>query len=141
MIVECRKELLNIDKCPRILHCISRDRAMGMGFARQVTSYIQRNPMGVWHTLDAAPDVLFWFAETKMIANLITKENYFEKPTIADLALLLCQFEELSRANPLSFGGIWDCPRIGCGLDRLEWEEVKGIMEAVDIRFRVWGVF
>lgn len=59
---------------------------------------------------------------------LITKYRYFEKPTyktLTDALLLLKSKCETDRIDKLAM------PRIGCGLDRLDFNRVRDIIKAV----------
>lgn len=56
---------------------------------------------------------------------LITKEKYYNKPTIETLKktlLKLCEDCEKQNINTLFM------PKLGCGLDKLNWKKVKSII-------------
>ncbi len=62
----------------------------------------------------------------RKIFYLITKEHYYDKPTMESLRQTLQELAVLCNAfgiNRLSM------PRIGCGLDKLNWNLVKKIIQ------------
>jgi hypothetical protein len=61
--------------------------------------------------------------------HLVTKERYFHKPTYLSLTTAL---EDMNRTwlrmhNDIKLA----MPKIGCGLDKLEWDKVKEIILSV----------
>ncbi len=121
-----------------ILHCISADKAMGAGIAKplQDTFKIRENwPQKLpkrligWNNKGYS---VFVSCGDQLIGNLITKENYWGKPTYTTF------WEALNDAtqtlNSLHLEG-FDVPnkivmpRIGCGLDKLEWEKARPMIE------------
>ncbi len=122
-----------------ILHCISADKVMGAGIAKplQDTFKIRENwPQKLPKSLigwDHKGYSVFVLGENKqVIGNLITKELCYNKPTYTTF------WEALDDAaqtlNSLNLEGFnvpnkIVMPRIGCGLDKLEWEKVKPMVE------------
>ena len=138
MIVEERKELIKLDKNLNVVHCISRDHAMGKGFAVVVKRYAASQGLHLVKMPDMANCSAFVGPEHK-IFNLITKENYWDKPDFIGFMGVLWEWCDWVEGK---FPGlVWDCPKLGCGLDRLEWEEVREAMSVCPSKFRVWGVF
>lgn len=123
-----------------ILHCISADKVMGAGIAKplQDTFRIRENwPQKLPKRLigwDNNGYSVFVSCGDQLIGNLITKENYWNKPTYTTF------WEALNDAaqtlNSLHLEG-FDVPnkivmpRIGCGLDKLKWEKVRPMIETV----------
>lgn len=62
------------------------------------------------------------------VLNLITKERYFEKPSIITMRIALQNMKEICLANDITKLAM---PRIGCGLDRLQWDKVKQSIENI----------
>ena len=125
---EERRDLFSVPKDYVLVHCISADCAMGAGIAREFTkrgvkSYIQTHVSPaelvvgncvVTHATD-------WVAE----CNLITKAHYWEKPTYETLEAAL---------NSLKQKGFTKLamPLIGCGLDKLSWQNVSAMVKTID---------
>ena len=127
MIVnEYKKDLFKVDSANYLVHCISSDFALGAGIAklfkqRGVKQYLIDHYESKWNGIGYA-----LYAPIDGYAgvyNLVTKERYYNKPTYATLREAL---EDLKSRIPK------ECkiamPYIGCGLDKLEWNNVKDII-------------
>jgi len=62
----------------------------------------------------------------RFIYYLITKQRYFQKPTMESLRTALTSMQAHMRANGVVSLGI---PRLGCGLDRLDWRAVSAMIK------------
>uniref|UniRef100_A0A8D0GUE9 ADP-ribose glycohydrolase OARD1 n=1 Tax=Sphenodon punctatus TaxID=8508 RepID=A0A8D0GUE9_SPHPU len=127
--------------CPAknsLAHCISEDCRMSAGIAA-----VFKNKFGsVQELLDQGKksgEVAVLKRDDRYIYYLITKKKYFHKPTYKSLRSSL----EAMKTHCLD-NGVTDVsmPRIGCGLDRLEWNEVSLMLEEVfedtDIKITVY---
>ena len=142
--IEETRDLFSLPQDYLLVHCISADRAMGAGIAK-----VFRDKYGIRHALYIYEALTGrkW-NETDMIgkcvtvrsyqcpwcvANLITKHNYYDKPTYETLKSALedlkRKIESLKKITPLS--NKIGMPLIGCGLDRLKWDRVSGIIKDV----------
>lgn len=115
-----------------LVHCISKDCAMGKGIAKTFKTYYPRmkdfllNSKGLRNGVDYP--AIFYYSPYKNkhnVINLITKEKYYNKPTYDSLKQSLINLRELCKSK-----GIKDIsmPLIGCGLDNLDWVQVKSIL-------------
>ena len=64
----------------------------------------------------------------RYIYNLVTKEKYHEKPTMTDLRKSLLQMRKHMQEKGVEGVAM---PRIGCGLDLLDWQRVRRLLEEV----------
>lgn len=128
-----------------IFHCISADKAMGAGIAKpmQEKFHIRENwpvpPMlcDENYSFDVCGCCIITPADKDSIVfNLVTKAKYWQKPTYQTLKDSLChalsyfgQFEKLPKKIVM--------PRIGCGLDKLDWAKVKPMIEEIFADFNV----
>lgn len=117
-----------------LAHCISADCAMGMGIALQFRNRGVRDMLlgaaengrlrwdGEGYCLTAYTD------DGRRVFNLVTKEKFFMKPTYNTLRQSLMAMRRRLRGetNPKIA-----MPRIGCGLDKLDWEQVYQIITDV----------
>lgn len=117
------------------VQCISADLRMGRGIAEQFNDHfdMKRKLMEKYKIEDTIESFRHQKAEvifTKEapVFNLITKEHYWDKPNLASMAeaLKLLRF----------YCGVFEVkellmPKIGCGLDKLEWKSVKKIIFSV----------
>lgn len=109
-----------------LCHCVSEDLAMGKGIA-----LLFKQKYGNVQYLKSQNAKVGYFAllETeKKIFYLVSKKRYFDKPTYESLKHCLIEM-----MNYMLVYGIksLSMPLIGCGLDKLEWNKVKDIIEDV----------
>jgi O-acetyl-ADP-ribose deacetylase (regulator of RNase III) len=111
-----------------LAHCVSTDLQMSKGIAtlfKNKFSHVQelqaqnKKTGQVAYIKDLSDRYIFY---------LITKNKYFERPTYISLYESLVELRELCKQLKVSELSI---PRIGCGLDRLEWTRVKKYLEGV----------
>lgn len=131
-IHEIQGDLFDLPHGYVLAHCVSADFAMGAGIAKTfaqkypamrnylITHYFDLNDPDNYVGPGAYPYL--------DVFNLVTKRRVWEKPTYVTLRTAL---EDLKRyAEEMSIDRL-AMPRIGCGLDRLEWDQVKPIIEEV----------
>lgn len=140
---EIRGDLFSLPKEYILAHCISSDFALGAGIAKTFRDrYGIKETLKLAHGKDGSGEphgayswhdkgyCLFVSSEACpwTVANLVTKGRYFQKPTYGTLKEALHDFKT----------GLLNCypnvkkvgmPLIGCGLDRLEWENVREIIK------------
>ncbi len=127
------RDLFSVSEDYYLAHCISADFGMGKGIVvefnkrfdmknklhRKYLDYINE-----WHSRGYKGDCIL----EGQVLNLITKERYFHKPTYQSMQSALeimkkiCEKEEISKIA---------MPVIGCGLDRLKWDNVSEIIKDV----------
>ena len=64
----------------------------------------------------------------RFVYYLVTKDRYFHKPTYLSLESSLVMMRLHAVENKVKHLAM---PKIGCGLDRLEWSKVKDIINSV----------
>ena len=111
-----------------LAHCVSADFHMGVGVAKQVkTRYPTTYPKDVNHKRQ--PVFAQWIeGERRYVYHLVTKQRYFEKPTYESVKTSLQQMRthaEWSGVHRISM------PRMGCGLDKLNWSEIRSLIKDV----------
>lgn len=113
-----------------LCHCISSDFALGAGIAKTFAK------MGVKKTLcenfpkqwQGRGYCLITVTNSVTVANLVTKERYFHKPTLETLRQALENLRKQALEMKLTRIAM---PKIGCGLDKLEWTVVREIIRDV----------
>eukprot|EP01100_Stratorugosa_tubuloviscum_P004772 TRINITY_DN2204_c0_g1_i2.p2 TRINITY_DN2204_c0_g1~~TRINITY_DN2204_c0_g1_i2.p2 ORF type:complete len:153 (-),score=46.71 TRINITY_DN2204_c0_g1_i2:651-1109(-) len=108
-------------------HCISSDCGMSKGIAIEFKKRFgginelrsQINRIG---------QVAFLRRENRFIYYLITKEFYFNKPTYQSLENSLKHLREIMIVNNDKSISL---PKIGCGLDKLEWPKVEKLIKEI----------
>lgn len=125
---EEKRDLLSVPQGWWIAHCISADFALGAGVAKQIDE-----AFGMRNMLHAS----WGFAQTELtgsclpccnVLNLVTKEKYWQKPTLDSLREALNDMRLYAKESAIKKIAM---PKIGCGLDRLKWEDVSPMIQEV----------
>lgn len=118
------------DKDTMILHCISADYALGKGFAAQIEQRYKVRDFLKAVGKHECPDVI----AVDNILNMVTKQYYYNKPTPESFNQALILAREFCLEHNVKR---LIMPRIGSGLDRLDWEfcreSIKYILDEFDI--------
>lgn len=116
-----------------LCHCVSVDLKMGAGIAVEfkkrfgrVKELEQQNP--------EIGKVLYLKDNGRFIFYLITKEKYYNKPSYESLNQCLINLYQLCKKFNLTHLAM---PKIGCGLDKLEWEKVELLIRNIFVDIRV----
>uniref|UniRef100_A0A0G4HD65 Macro domain-containing protein n=1 Tax=Chromera velia CCMP2878 TaxID=1169474 RepID=A0A0G4HD65_9ALVE len=126
---EIKGDLFKQQQTQHLAHCISADCRLGKGIAK-----IFKDKFGGISELQQQKQTAGGCALLKRsgacIFNLVTKEKYWQKPTYASLQSSLEALRVLAKKQDKPVTKI-AMPRIGCGLDGLEWHKVRGVIEDV----------
>lgn len=125
ILKEEQRDLFSVPHGYYFAHCISGDFALGAGIAVQFNELYNmkkklQHAFGSWNGNEALLiDNVF---------NLVTKNKYYNKTTYDSLRKSLEDMAEQIEDLEIEKLAI---PQIGCGLDKLDWEQVKEIIEEV----------
>ena len=128
---EVQKDLFTVPQVYYLAHCISGDYALGAGIAKVFDQvYNMRFKL---HRDYAIPDGEKYANVGRALLvdnvfNLVTKQRCFHKPTYDTLYETLVDMKEQCENFDIEKIAM---PLIGCGLDRLDWEQVKDVIEDV----------
>ena len=110
-----------------VAHCISSDFALGAGIAKEINERYN-----VKEILTTNPSYKISFKDnqgyvlvTGQVFNLVTKQKYFHKPTYTSLENALVKLADLLKYRHID---TIHMPKIGCGLDKLDWNIVFHII-------------
>lgn len=123
------RDLFSVPDDYYLAHCISADFNTGKGI---VVEFDKR--FGIKEKLQTKyPNFLNQYTGgncllTDKVFNLVTKPNYWSKPTYRTLKESLVCMKDLCIKNSTMKIAM---PVIGCGLDRLEWNKVSEIIKEV----------
>lgn len=123
-ITTVKKDLFTMPQGYYLAHCISADFALGAGIAKTFdTVYNMRHKL-----FKDRPNYVYNGGDAILIDNtfnLVTKAKYWHKPTYDSMREAL----EMMREH-LEFMDVTKLamPRVGCGLDRLQWNQVYDII-------------
>lgn len=125
------RDLFTVPHDYYLCHCISADFALGAGIAKKfaelgvkadlIKHYRKYAWLGCGQCLYT--HVTQWAGEY----NLVTKEKYCHKPSLETLHTALLSL----RGHPATKNIKIAMPKIGCGLDKLKWDDVQRIIEDV----------
>lgn len=133
---EEQRDLFTVPHGYWLAHCISADFALGAGIAKQVEErYGMKKMLRLTHG-DGEPGRETWdFAiwgpaclSCSNVLNLVTKEKCFHKPTLDTLRTALEDMKLVCFEKGVTKVAM---PRIGCGLDRLDWDDVLPMIEDI----------
>ena len=121
-----------------LAHCVSRDLKLGKGIAK-----LFRQKFGRMKELEEANaqigDIAILKVGTRYVYNLVTKDRFYEKPTYDNLKLCLEKMRDYALEHNVK---AINMPKIGCGLDKLNWDVVRTMIKNVfletDIKISVY---
>ena len=121
---ENKQDLFSVGVNYHLAHCISADFALGAGIALKFNElYDMRKRLKWLYSKDSMGTSLVGCALLiDNVFNLVTKEKCSQKPTYFTLEVALNEMKEhmvSTKATKLAM------PKIGCGLDKLNWDIVK----------------
>ena len=113
-----------------LCHCISSDFALGAGIAKKFAAMGVKKKLIEQYNKQWQGRGYCLFVETDgvLVANLVTKERYFHKPTLETLRQSLEDLCEQALDRGLKMLAM---PKIGCGLDKLQWDDVSAVVKEV----------
>lgn len=113
-----------------IAHCVSADFKLGAGVARQINeAYNMSDKLKEFYPDDYMNKTSIGRALlVDNVFNLVTKERYYHKPTLSNLLVSLINMRTLIEKLHVKKLAI---PRLGCGLDKLNWDDVYQLIQDV----------
>lgn len=127
------RDLFSVSDDYYLVHCISADFAMGKGIVIEFNKrFDMKNILKTKY-----PDYITRFRSDNVkgdcisegrVLNLITKERYFNKPTLETMRIALFRMKEICYEKEITKIAM---PTIGAGLDRLDWNDVKELLKTV----------
>ena len=125
-IQEENKDLFEYaDEMP-LAHCISSDYVMGAGIAVPMAEKFNLRPVLEKLGKNKYPDCIYM----NNVFSLVTKKYASDKPSYENFEKSLWKMKKIVKFFNIKQVAM---PRIGCGLDQLEWRVVKKIIEKIFI--------
>lgn len=122
---EEQRNLLEVPQGYWLAHCISGDFALGAGVAKQIDE--------AFNEREALKEL--WEKEEDNcviphgnVLNIVTKRYYWQRPTLDSLRAALNDLRLLVQEEKIKKIAM---PRIGCGLDRLNWADVSPMIQDI----------
>ncbi|XP_076444901.1 ADP-ribose glycohydrolase OARD1-like [Babylonia areolata] len=126
-LLDKQGDLFSCPSTDGLVHCVSKDLKMGKGIA-----VIFKNKFGGLDELKAqgkdVGDVAVLKRDDRFVYYLITKPHHYDKPTYDTLRASLKAMKSHCQEHQVSSLSM---PRIGCGLDKLEWDKVSDVVKEV----------
>ena len=139
IIKEEKRDLFTVSNDYALVHCISADFKLGAGIAKKFDRLFNARqklfnvfPTSWMPRWDKTQEKfrggsIILFSDYTFF-NLITKRNYWDKPTLTTIENALIWMKEQCEDHCITKLAM---PRIGCGLDRQKWENVRPLIEKV----------
>lgn len=109
-------------------HCVSEDLAMSAGIAAQFKAKYNQIQKLKNQNKKVGEIAFIEYEPKKYIFNLITKNKFYDKPTKNNMKRCLNELAKICKNLNVKY---LDMPKIGCGLDKMKWENVQNyIIEA-----------
>ena len=122
------KDIFTVPQGYYLAHCISGDYALGAGVAKQFDAvYNMKAKLNDQYRVYEEPSIGSALLVDNVF-NLVTKEKCYQKPTYSTLEETLVDMRE--QMNELMITKL-AMPKIGCGLDRLDWDRVLELITEV----------
>lgn len=121
---EVKQDLLTVPQGYMLAHCVSADFALGAGIAKKIDEqFNMRTQLRTKYsgTTISVPICLV----CGNVFNLVTKERYYQKPTLASITGAIYLMRDMAVSMGVRKIAM---PKIGCGLDRLNWNDVSQII-------------
>ncbi|WP_315794718.1 macro domain-containing protein [Paenibacillus sp. BIC5C1] len=121
---EIQQDLFAMEDYYTLAHCISADARMGAGIAVQF-----RQRFGLEVLQEQAQQEPLEIGQCYSVGrtlNLVTKAKFSNKPTYQSFTRAVESMRDICIRDGLNKLAM---PQIGCGLDRLKWDKVRGIIQ------------
>ena len=133
---EKKYDLFSVDDGYHLVHCISADFKLGAGIAVEFNKRF--NCRQRLFEMFPATRIPYWdklqdrfkglCVITDPVYNLVTKRNYWNKPTLLTMKNALLWMKEDCLDRRIKKIAM---PKIGCGLDKLSWSDVSALIQEV----------
>ncbi len=139
-IKEEKRDLFTMPDDYALAHCISADFKLGAGIAKKIDELfdVRQKLFNVFPESwiprwDKTKEryrggCILFNHKDRIIFNLVTKRNYWDKPTLSTIKNALDWLSDFCYCYKIKKLAM---PRIGCGLDRQNWSDVKALIEKV----------
>ena len=128
---EIKKDLFNVPAYYCLAHCINGNYTLGAGIARIFTSEMDMQNCLKWLYPIKDGEQTKYIGKALLVGNVfnfVTKAFHYNKPTYESLYSALKDMHEQCKELGIKHLAM---PKIGCGLDRLDWDKVSVMIKEV----------
>lgn len=128
---EIKKDLFDVPVYYHLAHCINGNYTLGAGIAREFADRMNMQNRLKWTYLIAEGEQAKYIGKALLVGNvfnLVTKAFHFNKPTYESLYSALKSMHEQCKVLGIKYLVM---PKIGCGLDGLDWNKVSKMIKEV----------
>lgn len=123
LIHEERMDLFSVPKDYYIVHSISGDYSLGAGVAKKINKmYVMKYKLEIFYPNKRNKNCALLIDN---VFNLVTKKTLYDKPTYKTLETALKDLKKQCLKLGISKLAM---PHISCGMDGLNWKDVKPII-------------
>jgi len=127
IVIEMVGDIFSTSSDTLLAHCVSADLKMSRRIALQFRRRFGRIQQ-LRQQEKSVDDVIVLRIEGRTVFNLIAKLHSWQKPTYKTIFNCLQKLKVLCAENQITK---FACPRIGCGLDGLKWEEIRKMLRNI----------
>lgn len=128
---EIKKDLFEVPAYYHLAHCINGNYTLGAGIAREFADRMNMQNRLKWTYPIAEGEQAKYIGKALLVGNvfnLVTKAFHFNKPTYESLYSALKSMHEQCKELGIKYLAM---PKIGCGLDQLDWNRVSKMIKEV----------
>lgn len=128
---EIQKDLFEVPAYYYLAHCINGAYTLGAGIAREFADRMNMQNCLKWIYPITEGEQAKYIGKALLIGNvfnLVTKAFHFNKPTYESLYSALKSMHEQCKELGIKYLAM---PKIGCGLDGLDWNKVSKVIKEV----------
>lgn len=128
---EIKKDLFDVPSKYYFAHCINGSYNLGAGIAKTFRDrlFMQSKLRSVYPIEEGEESK--YIGEALLVGNvfnLVTKAHHYDKPTYESLCSALLDMRHQCEILGVTHLAM---PKIGCGLDRLDWDKVSAMIKEV----------
>ena len=131
---EQKGNLFDLDNKYALAHCISYDTDNPKSWSLGIVTEFKKRFKGIKEYTNRVikesnlsyPCVIPYSKNERAIFNLVTKKYYYGKPTYETISKCIKDMAYLCKTMNIKYLAL---PKIGCGLDKLQWSKVREIIK------------
>lgn len=128
---EIKKDLFDVPSKYYLVHCINGSYNLGAGIAKTFRDRLfMQYKLRSMYPIEEGEESKY-IGEALLVGNvfnLVAKAHHYDKPTYESLCSALLDMRHQCKALGVTHLAM---PKIGCGLDRLDWDKVSAMIKEV----------